>query len=142
MIQPKFDYTTAANGLLNCWVNGHLAASWKGRMGYTPASVGGQTGTLDGCDVHFGLYGAKTDALRKVYFSQVKLADNFNEALPDSLIGANPLMKTIPAQSSGGAGAALHGTTADIFASDIISATLSGSAPPPGKAFYRIEPFR
>jgi len=142
VIQPRFDYTTAANGLLNCWVNGHLAASWKGRMGYTPASVGGQTGTLDGCDVHFGLYGAKTDALRKVYFSQVKLADNFNEALPDPLIGANPLMKTIPAQSFGGAGAALHGTTADIFASDIISATLSVPAPPPGKAFYRIEPFR
>jgi len=82
VIQPRFDYTTASNALLNCWVNGNLAAAWQGRMGYTPESVGGETGTLDGCDVHFGLYASKTEALRKVYFSQIKLADNFNEALP------------------------------------------------------------
>jgi hypothetical protein len=92
VIQPRFDFTTAANGLVNCWVNGHLAASGKAiRMGYTPATVaGGQEGTLDGCDVHFGLYGPKSDDHREVYFAQVKLADNFMEALPALLTSSSP----------------------------------------------------
>jgi autotransporter-associated beta strand protein len=122
VIQVRFDYTTASNALLNCWVNGNLAATWKGRMGYTPGSVSGDAGTLEGCDVHFGIYGVKTDALRKVYFSQIKLADNFNEAVPAALISPTPHLKTIVAESFGGAGAALHGTSADTFASGITSA--------------------
>ena len=86
IIQVAFDYS-GSNGLVKCWVNGSStpAVNWTGKIGYTPETVGGQTGTIDGCDVHFGMYCNKTTATRAMYLDEIKLASTQSEADPSPL---------------------------------------------------------
>jgi len=83
IIQMAFDYS-GSNALVRCWVNGSAATAvnWTGKMGYTPESAGGQSGTIDGCDVHFGIYCNQTTATRAMDFDEIKLADTQTEADP------------------------------------------------------------
>lgn len=85
IIKCRFD-CRGMNGEVKCWVNGDTtpAVDWKGRLGYTPTSMGGKPETNDSCDTHFGLYQSDTKTLHQIYFDRIKWADTQAEADPNT----------------------------------------------------------
>lgn len=60
------------------------SAEYHGKLGYTPASEGGQADTIDGLSISFGLYRPRPHPPvgQVVYFDRVKYAQTKEETLP------------------------------------------------------------
>lgn len=98
-IQPCYNTNTAlvgynTNGNIKLWIDGTNYVNWSGEIGYDPTllynttngdittDTNGSAGVDNGLDVKDGIYQPDANNGHTVYFDEIAVADNYNDACP------------------------------------------------------------